>query len=85
MTITGTQVREARELLGWTREDVAGASGLNVADVLRFEAGLSDPGLDALTEIRRTLEAAGVEFTKAGQPGVDLKSAPLVSRRPGDG
>ena len=40
-----------------------------------FEAGRSTPMANNLDALRRALEAAGVEFTNGGQPGVRLKGA----------
>jgi transcriptional regulator with XRE-family HTH domain len=72
MIPTPAQLKAARQLLEWSRGDVAGACGLDVAEVTSFEAGLRDLGRDALAEIRKTLEAAGIEFDRDGS-GVKLK------------
>jgi hypothetical protein len=65
---TPAKLKAARQLLEWSRDDVAGACGLDTS----FEAGLRDLGRDTLVEIRKTLEAAGVEFDLNGS-GVKLK------------
>jgi transcriptional regulator with XRE-family HTH domain len=72
MIPTPAQLKLARQLLEWSRDDVAGACGLNVAEITSFEAGLRDLGRDTLTEVRKTLEAAGVEFDRTGS-GVKLR------------
>jgi transcriptional regulator with XRE-family HTH domain len=73
--ITGGQLRAARALLRWSADDLAAKSKIGVATVRRAEAtdaapSITEANLDAL---KRTLEAAGVEFTNGGQPGVRLK------------
>ena len=39
MTITAAQVKQARSLLGWTRDRLAGQSGLSPAIISHLEAG----------------------------------------------
>jgi transcriptional regulator with XRE-family HTH domain len=72
MIPTAVQLKAARQLLEWSRDDVAGACGLDVAEIVSFEAGLRALHRDTLGEIRKTLEAAGVEFDRNGS-GVKLK------------
>jgi hypothetical protein len=43
--------------------------------IVDFEYGNQIPGRAALADIRMTLEAAGVEFTDGGTPGVKLRKA----------
>ena len=74
--ITGEQIRAAR-LLGWHRSMVANkARGITGNTVGKAEGTF--PGRprtdEQLAEIKRTLEAAGVEFTIGGEPGVKLKA-----------
>jgi DNA-binding XRE family transcriptional regulator len=74
MTITGAQVKAARELLGWSQAMLAGEVGVNAATVGRFETGKQNPPLLDISAIARALEWAGVEFAGDGQ-GVKLKRA----------
>ena len=62
--LTGRQIREARETLGWTVAALARATRLPFESVARAER-LDDGGivpLDHIRAIRRTLEAAGIDF-----------------------
>jgi transcriptional regulator with XRE-family HTH domain len=70
--ITGEQVKAARKLLNWSREVLAGHSGLSEVVIGKAERGrrVSDW---VLRVIREALEAAGVEFID-GEPGVKLKA-----------
>lgn len=74
MIITGAQVREGRELLGWTRDRLAGASGLSPTAISRLEAGKRLSTARPLSSIRYALESFGVEFTNGSEPGVKLKN-----------
>ena len=65
MTITAAQLKAARQLLGWSQDDVAAASGLETPTIVHFKHGKQSPSRAALTDIRVTLEAAGVESPTA--------------------
>jgi transcriptional regulator with XRE-family HTH domain len=74
MTITAGQLKAARQLLGWSQDDVASASGVSTEAVVYFEHGTRVPKPRDLADIRLTLEAAGLEFVEiAGAPGVKLR------------
>jgi transcriptional regulator with XRE-family HTH domain len=75
MTITAAQLKSARQVLGWSQDDVAAASGLETITIAQFEHGKQSPSRAALADIRMTLEAAGAEFTSGGEPGVRLQQA----------
>jgi transcriptional regulator with XRE-family HTH domain len=68
--MTPSQCREARELLGLTREQLADMADLSSSTVADFEEGRSVA--DCLTDaLQVTLEAAGVEF--GGGPGARVR------------
>ena len=75
MTITAAHLKAARELLGWSQDDVAAASGLETPTIVHFEHGKQSPSRTALADIRMTLESAGVEFIaeNGGGAGVRLR------------
>jgi transcriptional regulator with XRE-family HTH domain len=82
--LTPAQLRAARALIGWTREDLADASGVFANTIRNFEHGISDPKLSTLHKWRRALETAGVEFidpTDDKGPGVRLKCSKEGKRR----
>jgi transcriptional regulator with XRE-family HTH domain len=75
--LTPSQLRAARALVGWTRDDLAEASDVFANTIKNFEGGTSDPKLSTLHKWRRALEAVGVEFIDPADgkgPGVRLKS-----------
>ena len=61
---TPLQLRAARVLAGWSREDLADASGTAAETVQGFEARGSDPKRSTLIAWRNALAKAGVEFTE---------------------
>jgi hypothetical protein len=77
MSISSAQLRAARALLRWSALDLAKASKIGVATIRRVE--VLDGNIPVTTAndlaIRRTLEAAGVEFIdeNGGGPGVRLR------------
>lgn len=54
----GTNLREARERLELTQEQVAQRSGVHATEVSRIEAGKRDP---QVSTVRRLAEAVGVK------------------------
>jgi len=69
------QVKAARAMLGWSAHDLARESGISYPTIARLEAGDGDLGgrQSTIDAIRTALEAAGIEFTNGGQPGVRLR------------
>ena len=63
----------ARAGLAMTAEALADAAGVSKVTLSDFEVGKRSPHSRTLVAIRDVLEAAGVEFTNGGQPGVRLR------------
>ncbi len=59
---TPAQLRAARALLKWTREDLAKASGVSAIAIKTFEQGDSDPRQSTLIALRAALSKANVVF-----------------------
>ena len=77
--ISSGQLRGARALLGLSQGEVATRAGVSVPTVKRAEGDGEIRVSDKATQaIQRALEAAGVEFTNGGQPGVRLKPGGAV-------
>ena len=80
--LTSEQIRAARMLLRWEQRDLAEASGISLPSVKRLE---TQPGpLSAqertLTELRRALEKAGVEFIAENGGGAGVRLAKRAKR-----
>jgi len=73
--ITGAQIRQARALLGWGASRLADRSKLPTSTIQRAESMDGEPPVTQAhaKAIRKTLEAAGVEFTNGHEPGVKLR------------
>lgn len=69
------QIKAARELLAWSQDHLARASGVSLPTIKRLESEGGDLGGRDVTQekIVTALEKAGVEFTNSGSPGVRLK------------
>jgi transcriptional regulator with XRE-family HTH domain len=74
VSIRPEQLTEARKLLRLSLSDLASRVGATARIVGDFERGYRlRPELN-LVKLRAALEAAGVEFTNGGEPGVKLKA-----------
>jgi transcriptional regulator with XRE-family HTH domain len=70
------QLRAARALAGWSREELAKRSGVPEITTRQFELGKTDPRQTTVHKWRRALEKAGVVFLDADDewgPGVRLR------------
>lgn len=87
MSLSAPQCRAARAILGISQDDLAQRSKVAKATIANFEAGNRRPYDRTLDDLRRALEAAGVEFIpeNGGGAGVRLarsgKPAPSLSDR----
>jgi transcriptional regulator with XRE-family HTH domain len=75
--LTSSQIRAARALLRWSADDLARESSLGRNTIRRAELAQDKTSLTVANDlaVRRTLEAAGVEFIDedGGGPGVRLR------------
>jgi transcriptional regulator with XRE-family HTH domain len=69
------QCRAARALLGWSQDDLEDASEVAKKTIADFERGARSPYTRTLADLRRALEAAGIEFIaeNGGGAGVRLR------------
>lgn len=73
--IEARQIRAARALLDWTRDDLAKASGVSVPALTQIEGEHRIARGSSLDKIRTALEGAGVVFTD--NMGVKMRSDTL--------
>jgi len=75
--LTSAQIRAARALLRWSAQELADKSYVGITTIRRAELTASETSLTSANDgaIRRTLEAAGVEFIdeNGAGPGVRLR------------
>jgi transcriptional regulator with XRE-family HTH domain len=74
VSITPAECKAARKLLGWSQQVLAGHAGVSEVVISKIETGRRVASEWIFREIREALEAAGVEFTNGGEPGVKLKA-----------
>lgn len=62
--LTAAQIRMARGFMRWSVAELSKASGVSSATIRRMEEseGVPNSLADNLTKLRRTFEAAGIEF-----------------------
>ena len=74
--IDGRQIRAARAMLGWSRDDLLKASGISMSALLRMEGALADSRSSTLNKVAKALTLAGIEFVTRddGAIGVILKA-----------
>ena len=77
MSITPSQCRAARGLIGWAQDDLVSAlaGAVSKRTIVRFEREETAPQAATVDAIRTALEAAGVEFIpeNGGGAGVRLR------------
>jgi transcriptional regulator with XRE-family HTH domain len=73
MRITGVQLKAARELIGLSQLALAVKFQMGRREVANFEAGKNLLPRQTVRHLQRALEAADLEFTGGGEPGVKLR------------
>ncbi len=73
--IDGRQIRAARAMLGWSREELLQAAGISMSALLRMEGGLADSRGSTINKVAKALTVAGIEFVtrEDGAIGIILK------------
>ena len=76
--ITSAQIRAARGMLDWSRKDLAQASGLSFASMMRLESfnGIPSSNFKTLEAIRLAFERAGIEFIGSPDDGPGVRLFP---------
>jgi ribosome-binding protein aMBF1 (putative translation factor) len=75
-TITSEAVRKARELLGWSRAELAVRSGISIKRVILHESrkGQLLASYRTINALQRALEQAGIEFIIGAKCDARLRS-----------
>ena len=73
--ITGRQLRAARVLIGWDQIELAKRSRVAIGTIRRMESFAEEIGslTTTLTQVKETLEKAGIRFIEEEGPGVHLR------------
>ena len=75
MTFSPSQLKAARELLGWSKIQLALQSGVGSFVIDKFERGERTLHPGSFDALRDTLEAAGVEMIEGVAPSVRLRKS----------
>ena len=77
MDIKPPQLRAARALVDWSREELAAKCNTTARTIARIETDETAPRASTLSAIRTALEAAGVEFIpeNGGGAGVRMRKS----------
>lgn len=67
------QLRAARALINWTRDDLAASSGVTIRTLARIESGQTSPRQTTMQSLVEALEAAGIEFIAENGGGVGVR------------
>ncbi|WP_434714721.1 helix-turn-helix transcriptional regulator (plasmid) [Rhizobium sp. YTUHZ045] len=73
--LSPSQCRAARALLAWSEEDLSSASRIARATIAGYEAGKLSPDDQALRDMKRSLEDAGVLFIPENGGGAGVRLA----------
>lgn len=65
MHLTPKQIKAARAMLDWSRAELAAASDVSEANIVRLEAG-GDSRKETLEKIHNAFESHGIVFTQTG-------------------
>ena len=78
------KIRAARALLRWSAEDLARASTLGVTTIRRAELAEGETSMTTANDsaVRRTLEAAGVEFIDENGGGTGVRLRERQGKKP---
>jgi transcriptional regulator with XRE-family HTH domain len=80
VSITPAECKAARKLLGWSQPKLAEMLFVAATVIGEFERRERlSPSLN-FRKLRAIFEAAGVEFTNGGEPGIKLKTKAAVTR-----
>ena len=60
--VDGRQIRAARAMLGWRREELLQAAGISRSALLRMEGALADSRGSTINKVAKALPVAGIEF-----------------------
>lgn len=73
--ITSDQIRAARAMLKWSREDLSVKSGVGFSSLLRLESAEGVPGshFKTLQSLMSAFETAGIEFIGTPENGAGVR------------
>ena len=73
--ITSAQIRAARALLDWSREQLSIASGVGISALMRLESsnGVPSGNIKTFESVQKAFESAGIEFIGTPESGAGVR------------
>jgi len=76
--ISSAQIRAARALIGWSREELSKNSGIGISALMRLESSEGVPGGNIRTfeAVQKAFEKQGIEFIGTPDSGAGVRFKP---------
>lgn len=76
--ITSAQMRAARAMLDWSREQLSKQAGVGISALMRLESaeGVPSGNIKTLESVQKALEKAGIEFIGSPDSGAGVRWRP---------
>lgn len=73
--ITSAQIRAARAMLDWSRENLSIQSGVGISALMRLESsqGIPSGNIKTFEAVQKTFEIAGIEFIGSPEDGAGVR------------
>ena len=76
--ITSAQMRAARAMLDWSREELSKQAGVGISALMRLESakGVPSGNIKTFESVQKAFEKAGVEFIGTPESGAGVRWKP---------
>ncbi len=76
--ITSAQIRAARALLDWTRDQLSTQAGVGISALMRLESseGVPSGNIKTFESVQKAFEKAGIEFIGTPESGAGVRWKP---------
>ncbi len=73
--ITSAQIRAARAMLDWSRDELSKQAGVGISALMRLESsdGVPSGNIKTFESVQRAFEKAGIEFTGTPESGAGVR------------
>ncbi len=73
--ITSAQIRAARAMLDWSREQLSDNSSVGISALMRLESaeGVPSGSIKTFEAVQKALEEAGIEFIGSPEEGAGVR------------
>ncbi len=73
--ITSAQIRAARAMLDWSRDELSKQAGVGISALMRLESsdGVPSGNIKTFESVQRAFEKAGIEFIGTPESGAGVR------------